>query len=152
LYMAPEQMRGEALDGRVDQFSWAVLAYELLCGELPWGAGVDKLQLVANLMSKEAAPLSERDPAIPEHVSRAVQRALSKAPGARFLSMGAALAAFEQRAESAPSADVASPPSSPLAGTLGAPSSALRAEPRAMRTPSAASMVRTPLPLERVAA
>src|SRR5581483_8313146 len=53
LYMAPEQMRGEQLDGRVDQFSWAVLAYEVLCGELPWGSGVDKLQLVANLMSKD---------------------------------------------------------------------------------------------------
>ncbi len=35
LSMAPEQIRGDALDGRADPFAWGVLAYELLGGRLP---------------------------------------------------------------------------------------------------------------------
>ncbi len=35
MYMAPEQMRGEALDGRTDQFAWGVLAHEVLTRQAP---------------------------------------------------------------------------------------------------------------------
>jgi serine/threonine protein kinase len=35
-YSAPEQMRGEPLDGRADQYSLACAAFELLCGETPF--------------------------------------------------------------------------------------------------------------------
>jgi serine/threonine protein kinase len=37
-YWSPEQLRGEAVDARADQFSWAVTAFELLTGEPPWSA------------------------------------------------------------------------------------------------------------------
>jgi serine/threonine-protein kinase len=32
LYMAPEQIHAQPLDGRADQFAWGVMAYELLAG------------------------------------------------------------------------------------------------------------------------
>ena len=37
-YAAPEQLRGEEVDGRTDQYGWGVTAYELLAGEPPFQA------------------------------------------------------------------------------------------------------------------
>ena len=46
-YMAPEQLRGEALDSRVNQFGWGVTAYELLSGRKPWLSEGGGLHLLA---------------------------------------------------------------------------------------------------------
>jgi serine/threonine-protein kinase len=91
-YMAPEQLRGEAVDARTDQFAWGVLAYELFSGQLPWG-GADGVALIANVLDTPARPLAAVD--APPALAAVVARALKKAPADRFASMGAALAALE---------------------------------------------------------
>jgi serine/threonine-protein kinase len=84
MYMAPEQVRGKPADGRSDQFSWGVLAYELLEGTLPW-EGSDLLGQVAAMLSEPPRPMQTAG--VPEEVRALVMRAISRAPAERFGSM-----------------------------------------------------------------
>ncbi|MFO0761280.1 MAG: protein kinase [Byssovorax sp.] len=131
LYMAPEQIKGDNLDGRADQFAWGVMAFELLTGTLPWRGGVDALAVVASILTDD--PPEERlDGAkVPAPVKAAVLRALEKKPAARFPSMDALLAALEGKeapASDAPKVlDPATPPAK-AAPAKAAPASAVPAK------------------------
>ena len=89
VYMAPEQMRAESLDGRADQFSWGVVAYELLTGTLPWNRDVGELALIEQILRREVAPLRLVRSEIPVAVDAAVRVALSKNARDRFVTMEA---------------------------------------------------------------
>jgi serine/threonine-protein kinase len=101
-YMAPEQMRGEVLDGRTDQFAWGVVAYELLCAKKPWSDDRDALQLVSEMLSTEPTPPAQRNPEIPAQFSAAITRALSKSKAARFPTMAALIKALEESGPESP--------------------------------------------------
>jgi len=95
MYMAPEQIRGEPVDGRADQFAWGVTAYELFTGRTPW-VGSDALALIASIMTEQPAPLSASSGIPPELVS-AIFRALEKKPDARFASMSELLSTLDTK-------------------------------------------------------
>jgi serine/threonine protein kinase len=54
-YMAPEQIRASRVDGKADQFSLAVLAYQMLSGRKPFGADTDHA-LLYQIMHEEPPP------------------------------------------------------------------------------------------------
>jgi serine/threonine protein kinase/tetratricopeptide (TPR) repeat protein len=87
-YMAPEQALREELDGRADQFSWGVVAYELLTGSLPWSKVESVYDLINAVIHEDVPPLRGRNPDVPEGVEAIVMRSLSKARGDRFHTMG----------------------------------------------------------------
>ena len=80
-YMAPEQLRAEAPGPRTDVFALGVIAYEMLCGELPFSRGA--LTDVILAQARGAQPLTDRDAAIPAALCRAVMRALDLEPEGR---------------------------------------------------------------------
>lgn len=82
-YMSPEQMRGKrrGWDGRTDQYALAVVAYELLAGNLPF-EGDDGVALMLAILNEPADPIPEQPPA----VNGALLRGLSKNREERFAS------------------------------------------------------------------
>ena len=104
VYMAPEQIRGEALDGRTDQFAWGVLAHEVLTGKLPWRGAGEPLAVVASILTDEVPTEPLARAGVSPEVDALVRRALSKKPEARFASMEDLLRALDPaaRVSSAP--------------------------------------------------
>ena len=93
-YMAPEQARGEAVDGRADLYSVGVLAFELLSGRLPYLSS-EPLSL-ALMHAQDPIP---RLPAEKKHWQPLIDRSMAKAPDNRFRNAQQMLAALVQIAE-----------------------------------------------------
>lgn len=91
-YMSPELIMGEHCDGRVDQYALAVMAYELLCGQVPF-QGATPAAILVNQTTKQAVPLHELCPTIPRNVSDVVMKGFAKNPADRFDTCGAFAAA-----------------------------------------------------------
>jgi serine/threonine protein kinase len=87
-YMAPEQLEDDAeVDGRCDEYSLALVAYEMLAGAYPFEVAGFR-ELLMKQLNEHPSPLLERRPDLPEHVCDAIHRALSKSPDDRFDSVG----------------------------------------------------------------
>lgn len=95
-YMAPEQLHGDRLDARTDQFAWGVLAYELLAGVSPWDETGDarSLTLVSSIVDDAPPSFEALARLVSPEVVEVVARALAKRPGDRFESMAAVATAL----------------------------------------------------------
>lgn len=78
-YMAPEQLRGEAVDARADVFSLGVMAYEMLTGKLPYG-GASFLEIGMKQAAGEAQVDIE---GLPRNVAAVIRRAIAYEKDAR---------------------------------------------------------------------
>ncbi len=85
-YLAPEQIRGEAVDPRTDIFSLGVLAYELLTGQKPF-RGEHISTVLFKILNEKPDPVSRQNPEIPPSVDRAVEKAIEKSPPNRYESV-----------------------------------------------------------------
>ena len=85
-FMSPEQGMGKTVSGASDQYSVAVMAYRMLAGHVPFD-GDSAIDILHKHCMFEAPSLHDDVPDIPEHVTAAVARALSKKGDERFLSV-----------------------------------------------------------------
>jgi hypothetical protein len=86
-YSAPEQIAGEAADGRADEYALACAAYELLTGAPPFPHQQVTALIWAHMSQPPPRPTSRR-PDLPPAVDAVLARALAKAPGDRYASCG----------------------------------------------------------------
>lgn len=86
-YLAPEQLAGDPLDAAVDQFAWAVMAWELLTGIRPFPVDADaRLDAIRGGVRATST--------LPRHLSDILSRALSANPRDRYPSMRALIDAL----------------------------------------------------------
>jgi serine/threonine-protein kinase len=98
-YMAPEQFAGGAIDGRADLYSFGVVLFEMLAGQIPFrGASVYE---VADLHRKAPPPLEVVAATERPAVRGVLARALAKAPQDRYQN-GAEFTAALERAMTSP--------------------------------------------------
>ena len=81
-YVAPEQIRGDAVDGRADVYSLGCVLYECLTGKRPFGGDTDLVVLFAHL-DDPAPSASAARPDLPAAVDDVLAVALAKAPEER---------------------------------------------------------------------
>ncbi len=84
-YVSPEQIRGETLDGRADQYALGCLIFETLTGTLPFDRTSDIAALYAHL--EDPVPVaSRRNPSLPTEVDAVLAHAMAKDPAQRYAS------------------------------------------------------------------
>ncbi len=81
-YMAPEQIRGEVVDGRCDVYALGCMAYEALSGAPPF-VGAGALEVVAQHLTTAPRSIFEVAPATPAWLGTLVMWMLAKDPEAR---------------------------------------------------------------------
>jgi len=91
-YMAPERLRGEAIDQRSDLYAMGVILYELLVGAPPF-VGTDDYDLVDKHLEAPPPPLGD---AFPAALDELIQVALAKQPADRYESAAAMAATLEE--------------------------------------------------------
>jgi len=98
-YMAPELIKREVTDHRVDIFSFGVSAYECLTGRLPWDAP-DSTQMMVMHMNTPPRDPREVRPDLDAELAQLLLRALAPSPKKRIASMkqiAEALRSLERR-------------------------------------------------------
>lgn len=100
-YMSPEQVQGHAVDGRADQFSLAVIAYEILTGEKPFLA--DQLPaLLFRIVREDPVPPQRLNHTIGPQVEVVLKKALSKNANERYGTCIQFVDALEQALQASP--------------------------------------------------
>lgn len=84
-FMAPEQVLGREVDGRADLYAIGVVFYRLLSGHLPFDADT-AIAVAQKQVSEPPTPITKYLPNLPAWCTAILDRALQKAPSARFRS------------------------------------------------------------------
>lgn len=76
-YISPEQILGTELDPRSDVYSFAIIVYEMLAGQLPFQGNNDHEIMMGRLV-KDPIPIRTINPTIPVELEQVIMKALSR--------------------------------------------------------------------------
>ncbi|KAA3617749.1 MAG: hypothetical protein D8M58_00640 [Calditrichaeota bacterium] len=82
-YMSPEQARGDEVDHRSDIWSFGVVLYEMLTGELPF-KGEYEQAVIYNILNESPESMTEHSADITEELVHIMDKCLQKEPSNRY--------------------------------------------------------------------
>ena len=142
-YTAPERIQGRASPAS-DQYSLAVLVYELLSGTLPFAGSA--IEIAHQQMHAPLPALRQKAPGIAPAVERAVMKALAKEPEERFPTIRAFVAALGQdKQQPSSTAEVSAAPAQPT-GVIDLASLPPALRPAPALNPSTPALAANPAP------
>jgi len=94
-YMSPEQVQGQPVDGRSDQFSLAVIAFEILTGEKPF-TGEHLTTVVYRIVADELPSPHRLNPTLSGAIETVLRKGLAKKPDARYRTCAEFVEALEK--------------------------------------------------------
>lgn len=96
-YVAPEVIKSEKASAASDQYSLAVILYELLSGCWPYEGEATAAAALHSHLYAEPVSLQERNPSVSSVMDNVLSMALHKDPGARFKDIAAMYRALNDR-------------------------------------------------------
>ena len=145
-YVAPEQVRGEPVDGRADVYALGCVLYELVTGQVPFNRDDDIAKLWAHIADPPPSPF-ELAPDTPRALAGVVERCMEKDPEDRFQTAGsmgrAALSAVPGLGDTGARARIAA--GRGAAGRRGGPTRAGETAVLLDRSPRRRSLARRPM-------
>jgi serine/threonine protein kinase len=94
-YMAPELIKRQRTDQRIDIFSYAVTCYEMYTGTLPWEAA-ETLEMVLQHINQPPTDIREHVPDIDEKVAETIMRGIAPRPDDRWSRVKQMTEAFQE--------------------------------------------------------
>lgn len=83
-YMAPEQLKREAVDPRADIFAFGVSAYELVTNHKPFPGETPAEILAAQMDNSAPVPVREHNSEIPAALENVIHKCLARDPDRRY--------------------------------------------------------------------
>ncbi len=81
--MAPELIKRQPTDERIDIFSYAVTCFEMFTKQLPWDSG-DTLESVLQHINSPPRDIKKFAPKLDDQVCQAIMKGLERAPRDRW--------------------------------------------------------------------
>jgi serine/threonine protein kinase/Tfp pilus assembly protein PilF len=85
-YMSPEQARGDETDNRADIWSFGVVFYEMLTGQMPFKGDYDQA-IVYSILNEEPEPVFSINKNVSENLERILKKSLEKNINRRYQNM-----------------------------------------------------------------
>ena len=82
-YMSPEQVEGKPADGRADLYSFGLILYEMVTGDVPF-TGESTLKVMYQRIQEKPKSPKTLNPDLPNWLVRLIMRCLERDPDARY--------------------------------------------------------------------